>query len=383
MKNRVRTLLQVLPDLPSSSSGVGWVVEGVASAMQARGWRVERVTAEDVLPKTMGRTYLAVPVALARRARRAARRLSAEGACVVECHGFWGGVVASSLWMRRIPNVVTVFRGHGFWRAAVAVAAADDNGGGAAPNVLRTFKSELTYGTLEKMATRLSDLVVVQNSSDARFAELVDGVRADRILIAPPGIAVPATGGTSTRGTTIRVLWVGRRSLVKGSDFLPEIIRILQQRRVPIEIELIGHDQIGFDAAPNLIVRPHLPRAEVAEAMARADVFLWTSRYEGFGLAPFEAMASGVPVISARVGGLVDFLHDGDNGIVVERPDAAAFADAVARFATLVPEARLRLASSARRSVAGLTWERHADELDQFVTPFLDREPERWRSATI
>ena len=383
MNNGVRTLLQVLPDLPSSSSGVGWVAAGVASAMQARGWRVERVTAEDVAPHAMGRTYLAVPVALAHRARRAARRLSAEGPCVVELHGFWGGVAASSLWLRRIPNVVTLFRGHGFWRAAVAVAAADDGGGGSAPNILRTLKSELTYGTLEKMATRFSDIVVVQNSSDARFAELVDGVRPDRILVAPPGIAAPSTVGASGRGEAIRVLWVGRRSLVKGSDFLPEIIRVLQQRRVPIDIELIGHEQVGLDAAPNLIVRPHLPRAEVAEAMARADVFLWTSRYEGFGLAPFEAMAAGVPVISTRVGGLVDFLRDGENGIVVDRPAAPAFADAVERFAGLDLETRQRLGAAARRAVSRLTWERHADELDQFVCRFLDREPERWRSAAI
>ena len=203
--SRTRTLLQVLPDIPPAASGLGWVVEGVATAMRARGWRVEQVTATDLWPGGRGRTYLAVPFGLAHRAHRAAQRLSRAGPCLVECHGFWGGLATANLRARRIPNVVTLFRCHGFWRAAVALAAADD-GGGAPPSALRTFKSELTYGSMERLGVRLSDAVVVQNSSDARFAELVDGVPPSRLRVLAPGIAVPSPQRFEPGGETVRVL---------------------------------------------------------------------------------------------------------------------------------------------------------------------------------
>jgi glycosyltransferase involved in cell wall biosynthesis len=295
---------------------------------------------------------------------------------VVECHGFWGGLATANLWARRIPNVVTLFRCHGFWRAAVALAAADD-GGGAPPSASRTFKSELTYGSMERLGVRLSDAVVVQNSADGRFAELVDGVPRNRLCILAPGISVPSTSSQPfvPRVGPVRVLWVGRRSLVKGSDFLPEIVRQLHESGTAAQLELVGHDAGAFDSLPNVVVRPHMPRADVAESMGCADVFLWTSRYEGFGLAPFEAMAHGVPVISARVGGMVDLLRDGENGLAVNETSSAAFVDAIRRFATLDAAAHARLRSEAQRSVAHLTWERHAERLENFVETFFHQRP--------
>jgi glycosyltransferase involved in cell wall biosynthesis len=339
--------------------------------MQARGWRVEQVSGGDLWPRGRGRTYFAVPLGLAHRARRAARQLSLDGPCLVECHGFSAGLAAAHLRARRLPNVVTLFRCHGFWRAAVALAAADD-GNGAAPSTLRTFKSELTYGSMERIGVRLSDVVVVQNSADARFAELVDGVPRDRLRVLAPGVAMPSVNRAPPRaGMTTRILWVGRRSLVKGSDLLPEIARQLQESQTPVQFELIGHDPRAFKSLPNVVVRPSMSRSDVAEAMGRADVFLWTSRYEGFGLAPFEAMAHGIPVISARVGGMVDLLRDGENGLEVTELSPATFVDAVRRFVALDATANEKLRSMARQSVVHLTWEHHAELLEQFVEPIF------------
>jgi glycosyltransferase involved in cell wall biosynthesis len=365
-----RTLLQVLPDVPLASSGLGWVAEGVATAMRGRGWRVERVSGADLAPKRRGRTYFAVPFGLAHRAHRAAQKLSLDGPCLVECHGFWGGLATASFRVRPISNVATLFRCHGFWRAAVALAAADDSGS-AHPSPLRTFKSELTYGSMERLGVRLSDAVVVQNSADAKFAELVDGVPLTRLCILAPGIAAPSFQQPAPRAGPLRALWVGRRSLVKGSDFLPEIARQLHEHGTPVQLELVGHDARSFDSLPNVLVRAPMSRADVAESMSRADVFLWTSRYEGFGLAPFEAMAYGVPVISSRVGGMVDLLRDGENGLAVNDPSSAAFVDAIRRFATLDVGSRERLRSESQRSVAHLTWERHVEQLERFVEPFF------------
>ena len=64
--------------------------------------------------------------------------------------------------------------------------------------------------------------------------------------------------------------------------------------------------------------------------IARADVFALTSRYEGFGNVIVEAMACGVPVVATSSPGTRDIVSPGDDGLLVERHEAAAVAAALA-----------------------------------------------------
>jgi N-acetyl-alpha-D-glucosaminyl L-malate synthase BshA len=61
--------------------------------------------------------------------------------------------------------------------------------------------------------------------------------------------------------------------------------------------------------------------------LSTADVFLLPSSQESFGLAALEAMACGVPVIAARVGGLPEVIQDGTTGFVCDPADSAGMAD--------------------------------------------------------
>ena len=99
----------------------------------------------------------------------------------------------------------------------------------------------------------------------------------------------------------------------------------------------------------------------VAPLLAAADLYLFPSETESFGLSALEALASGVPVVGSRVGGLPELVRDGVTGALVElgdvdgmarraiellRPDAwrrasaAAAADARERFSTVDVVAR-------------------------------------------
>lgn len=86
---------------------------------------------------------------------------------------------------------------------------------------------------------------------------------------------------------------------------------------------------------------------DVAATLRRAHVFLLPSETESFGLAALEALASGVPVVASRAGGLPEVVREGEDGLLLPVGDVEAMAAAVAR---ILDDASLRrrLSGSAR-----------------------------------
>src|SRR4051812_49142992 len=70
----------------------------------------------------------------------------------------------------------------------------------------------------------------------------------------------------------------------------------------------------------------------VAPLLARADLFLLPTDRESFGLSALEALASGVPVIGARAGGLPEVVRDGETGALCEPGDVDGMASAAVKL---------------------------------------------------
>ncbi|MEO0989933.1 MAG: glycosyltransferase family 4 protein, partial [Pseudomonadota bacterium] len=93
------------------------------------------------------------------------------------------------------------------------------------------------------------------------------------------------------------------------------------------------------------------------------DLFTAPARWEGFGLTPLEAMASGVPAIATPVGAFEEQIVDGQTGRIIPVDDADALADAIA--ASLAdPEVRAEWELAGRARVEALfAIEREAEKL--------------------
>jgi len=104
--------------------------------------------------------------------------------------------------------------------------------------------------------------------------------------------------------------------------------------------------------------RGRVARDELPALFRSADVAVCVPWYEPFGIVPLEAMACGVPVVAASVGGLIDTVVDGVSGVHVPPRDPAPLATAVRRLISDPALRRTLGAAGARRARERYGWER-------------------------
>lgn len=108
----------------------------------------------------------------------------------------------------------------------------------------------------------------------------------------------------------------------------------------------------GF--AGDLVFTGYLPREDVVALYNAADLFVYPSIFEGFGLPPLEAMACGTPVVTSSTSSFPEVV--GDAALTVDPLDVAALAGAMARVLH-DPTLRARLRERGLRRAAAFSWE--------------------------
>jgi UDP-glucose:(heptosyl)LPS alpha-1,3-glucosyltransferase len=104
------------------------------------------------------------------------------------------------------------------------------------------------------------------------------------------------------------------------------------------------------------------PTMAVERYYAAADLFLFPTFYDAFGMVVTEAMASGLPVITSRAAGAAELIEHGASGWLTAEPWDV---DQLTTTLTTLfndPELRVRMGRAARSAVETLTWDRVAEE---------------------
>lgn len=224
------------------------------------------------------------------------------------------------------------------WYGTRAAAYAANPGAGPAPTIPTTgFLDRLR----EEMA--LADRLIVHSAHSLRSLAAA-GFDTSRGLVVPP--AFTPTGPGRPRhllpGRPLRVLFVGYVNLAKGFHVLAEACRTLG---ADVALTVVGGRQLPpaylRQIAPDAEFTGHVAQAEVARRMAAADVLVFPTLSDGFGLVQLEAMAQGLPVIATDACGEV--VRDGVDGFVFPAGDAEAL---VARLRRLRREPDLYAAMS-------------------------------------
>ena len=88
-------------------------------------------------------------------------------------------------------------------------------------------------------------------------------------------------------------------------------------------------DDLVADLPQSITVRPTIPRSELNAHYNCADVLVFPTLADGFGMVVTEAFANGLPVITTSRAGAADFVRHGENGLIVEAASAVALADSI------------------------------------------------------
>ena len=155
------------------------------------------------------------------------------------------------------------------------------------------------------------------------------------------------------------VAFLGRVVMEKGLDVFSDAVQAARARGVALKVLVIGDGPARpyFEQRlPDAVFTGQLTGAELATALASADLFLNPSVTEAFGNVTLEAMACGLPVIAAAASGTTSLVRDGDTGTLVEPTDIAAYADALQAYAA-DPELRRRHGAAGLAYAKTMDWD--------------------------
>lgn len=232
-----------------------------------------------------------------------------------------------------------------------------------------------------RTSATIPDWLVERCSAEATEADLVlapsayveltlvaHGVDPPRIVRMPFGVDVERfrPAGTCDATGLFRVLFVGRLSQRKGIRYLLEAFATLGLRGV--ELMLVGgvEDARALEAYQGCFRHvSHVSHGEVHRLFQEADVFVYPSLHEGSALATYEALASGLPVITTFNSGSV--VRDGVDGFIVPIRDPAAIREKLLLLYQQ-PGLRRTMGKHARQRAQMFTW----DAYRQRLTALLD-----------
>lgn len=168
------------------------------------------------------------------------------------------------------------------------------------------------------------------------------------------------------------ILFVGTLRPVKGLKYLIQAMNIIRQKDTKARLMLIGYGEERqsleglvkeLDLGDRVTFVGKVPNEKVPEYMSASDVFVLPSVSEGFPVVILEAMASGLPIVATKVGGLPEIVKDGESGFLVEPSNPEQLAD---RVLTLLKneDSRQRMIMNNRNKVQQYSWENTVGQLE-------------------
>jgi glycosyltransferase involved in cell wall biosynthesis len=237
---------------------------------------------------------------------------------------------------------------------------------------------------------------LVALTESVRDDYLALGIPEQRVRIIPNGVDTTRFASTLRTplfqerfGVSVKtrvLLTVGRHHPKKGYDRIPEIAANLKKRGIDFLWIIVGRDHEAFDRrfpdAPELGIRTltdlpepggdafSLPSKTLVAMYRAADVFVFPTLLETFGMVLVEAMAAGLPIVTTDAPGVRHVVRHGENGLCTRVGDIDGMTEQIATVLTDESIAR-DYAERSLRSAARYDWNRIVAEYLDFYRSIL------------
>jgi len=173
---------------------------------------------------------------------------------------------------------------------------------------------------------------------------------------------------TTKSSEVLRLLTVGRLSVIKRVEMLIDMVQILHRDGCQVHLTIVGGGQmeqqlrqmVAEKNLSNIIeITGRLDPEKMPQVYQQNDIFVSASMQEGMSNAMLEAMASGLPIVTTRCEGVEELIKD--NGIIVDKAQADQIAKAIKRLAEAA-ESRKEISVAARKQAEKFSWPQVAEQ---------------------
>ena len=205
------------------------------------------------------------------------------------------------------------------------------------------YQSKWIYNFLYKrFFSNLKVILLAENL----YKDIAKYVKREDVYICPNGIPSSCKEEMEARRNNVipHLLFLSNLLISKGVIVLLDALKILKEKEYTFVCQFIGGETAEINAVQffeevnkrelsDLVTYVGRKVREEKEAFFRqADIFVFPTYYETFGLVNLEAMEYKLPVISTNEGGIPDIVKDGENGLICEKQNPVSLADCISKL---------------------------------------------------
>ena len=227
------------------------------------------------------------------------------------------------------------------------------------------FLTQYAANLIQSIYGPLRNIKVISHGVNPRFFRDSQAITSEKKLFS-----------AGTKPDPIRCLYISNAALYKYQWVVIEAIGLLHQKGIAIELDLVGggsgsaqekiKSQIASTDPQGQFVRQHpfVPHSALLGHLSSADIFIFASGCEAFGITLLEAMAMSLPIASSNRSSIPETLQDG--GLYFDPENPVEIAASVEKI-ILDPFLRGRLAHQAGELAKQYSWERCSRETWGFI----------------
>lgn len=242
------------------------------------------------------------------------------------------------------------------------------------------------YRAVERAYLRSVDRFVFNSHTTRVAVEALAGRAAPGVVATPAGdqtgggLSLEAVRRRARQGGPLRLVFVGNLIPRKGLHTLLRALRMVDAG--PWRLDIAG---AAVDAGYARRMRAaagglgeqvqfhgRMTDGDLTALLARSDMLVVPSTYEGFGIVYLEGMARGLPAVATRAGAAGEIIADGESGFLVPAGDARALAGVLNRLAADRDLLEHMSAAARRRYDDFPTWEQTAARIRQYFCTVLE-----------